>query len=107
MKNKSEQEGGQPGLATSNLGSIYDNASTKESQATTKADSQSQSDFSQKEKAVRTHPFSQFYSTGEPVQFKTQNRFEGKSNYFHYYPTGHIDEQKLEMVWFEHKNRQL
>lgn len=39
------------------------------------------------------------------MQFKTQNRFEGKSNYFHYYPTGHIDEQKLEMVWYEHKNR--
>jgi len=41
------------------------------------------------------------------VQFKTQNRFEGRSSYFHYYPTGHIDEQKMEQIWFEHQNRRL
>ena len=41
------------------------------------------------------------------TKFVTQNRFEGRSNYFHYYPTDSITEQKLETVWFEAQNRKL
>ena len=33
--------------------------------------------------------------------FKTQNRFEGKSNYHYYYPTSDMNEQKVEKLWFE------
>lgn len=35
------------------------------------------------------------------------NRFEGRSSYFHYYPTDNIVEQKLELSWFEYQNRKL
>jgi hypothetical protein len=41
------------------------------------------------------------------VQFTKQNLFEGRSNYFNYYPTGGLAEQKLESIWFEHQNRTL
>ena len=37
--------------------------------------------------------------------FKTQNRFEGKSNFFHYVPTEDVEEQKVEKVWFENQNK--
>lgn len=62
---------------------------------------QMQSNFEEEERSVYSHPFSKFYSTGEPVVFKTQNRFEGKSNYLNYYPTDDMAEQKIEQIWFE------
>ena len=48
--------------------------------------------------------------TDEPpvkVKYHEENRFEGKSHYFHYYPTGSIVEQRLETVAWEHQNRKL
>ena len=33
------------------------------------------------------------------VQFDQINRFEGRSSYFHYYPTDSIAEQRLESDW--------
>jgi len=62
--------------------------------ATTKA--MSGNDFSQTEGAVRKHPFATFFTTAEPVNFETVNKFEGRSNYQHYFPTGEATEQKLE-----------
>jgi len=45
--------------------------------------------FSQTEGAVRKKPFKTFYTDGEVgVAFEDKNRFEGKSNYFSYIPTG-------------------
>lgn len=48
--------------------------------------------FEHKERAQSAHPFKTFYTTGDPVMFKTTNTFEGRSNYYHYYPTGNSDE---------------
>ena len=39
--------------------------------------------------------------------FKSQNRFEGRSNYQHYRPTQDMDEQKLERYWFKGVNQAL
>ena len=41
------------------------------------------------------------------MRYTTVNKFEGKSSYFSYYPTTDLKEQKLEQVWFHHKNKQL
>ena len=41
------------------------------------------------------------------MKYTTTNKFEGKSSYFSYYPTTDIKEQKLEELWFNHKNQQL
>lgn len=68
---------------------------------------QAQSVFEEDERSTFQHPFAKFYTTGEPVVFKTQNRFEGRSNYFHYYPTDEMTEQKIEKIWFEHQNRRI
>lgn len=54
-----------------------------------------------------SHPFKQFYTSGEPVQFQNVNRFEGKSNYLHYYPSTSESENRLEKFWFQHKNKEL
>ena len=53
---------------------------------------QMQSNFEDDERSVYSHPFAKFYSTGDPVVFKTQNRFEGKSNFLSYYPTDDMHE---------------
>jgi hypothetical protein len=58
--------------------------------------------FTQTEKAVKKLPFKTFYTTNltdydgevDNVQFEAVNRFEGRSSYFHYYPTDNIVEQK-------------
>ena len=69
--------------------------------------------FERSEKATKNLPFKTFWTTNlteeevQPVRFTQQNRFEGRSNYFHYYPTNTVTEQKLEKVWFDSKNRQL
>ena len=54
------------------------------------------------ERSQYSHPFLKFYSTGEPVLFKTENRFEGRSNYYNYFPTTEMAEQKVEKIWFMH-----
>lgn len=41
------------------------------------------------------------------MKFGSVNRFEGKSGYFSYYPTGEEHEQKLEHYWFAHANKKL
>ena len=33
------------------------------------------------------------------------NRFEGRSNYHHYYPTDDMDEQKIEKMWYLAQNK--
>ena len=37
----------------------------------------------------------------------TQNRFEGRSNYYAYYPTSDLREQKVEKLWVEAQNKEL
>lgn len=65
------------------------------------------SKFEETEKAVKAHPFPNFYTSNEPVQFHKENRFEGKSNYLAYYPTGQAFEQEMEQYWFDVKNKEL
>ena len=72
---------------------------------TTLASSKDIRKFEHTERAQSAHPFKTYYTTGEPVVYKNVNKFEGRSNYFHYYPTGTADEQKLEKIWFEDKNK--
>jgi hypothetical protein len=43
----------------------------------------------------------------QKVVYSVQNRFEGKSNYFNYFPTDRLLEQRLETVWFESQNKKL
>lgn len=105
---------------TAQLGSVYDvplsqsydvSTSTKGS---THAGSSSvrfsdmNGTFSQTEGATYRPPFKTFYTNGEvEVKYTTTNKFEGKSSYFSYFPTTDIKEQKLEELWFNHKNQQL
>ena len=63
--------------------------------------------FTAAEKSVLLKPFDQFYTSKEKVEFETHNRFEGRSSYFSYYPTGTEIEQALEKAWFEYQNRKL
>lgn len=51
--------------------------------------------------------FSHFYTSSEPAKYHKENRFEGKSNYHFYYPTGETYEQELEKFWFDAKNKEL
>jgi hypothetical protein len=44
--------------------------------------------FEESEKAVRKPSFNLFYTSSEPANYHKENRFEGKSNYNFYYPTG-------------------
>jgi|LauGreDrversion4_2_1035121.scaffolds.fasta_scaffold1707848_1 hypothetical protein len=61
------------------------------------------------ERARRRHSFKTFYTTNltdtegivQKVEFDQQNRFEGRSAYFHYYPTDTLLEQRLEAQWYE------
>ena len=68
---------------------------------------QAQSNFEEDERSTYSHPFKLFYTTGEPVVFTSQNRFEGKSNYQNYFPTTEIMEQKLEKFWYQNQNKTL
>jgi len=69
------------------------------------ATTQAHSVFEEDERSIKSQPFKHFYTTGDPVVFKSQNRFEGKSNYFNYCPTDDMKEQKIEKIWFENQNR--
>lgn len=62
---------------------------------------QSTAAFDETEGAYNELPFNKFYSTNDNVVFKSQNRFEGRSNYHYYYPTSDINEQTVERFWFE------
>jgi hypothetical protein len=68
---------------------------------------QSTAAFEESERAIYEYPFSKFFSTNDPVKFKTQNRFEGRSNYHYYYPSSDINEQNVEKFWFEAQNRKV
>lgn len=48
--------------------------------------------FAQEEGAKLQVPFKTFYTSGNDVQFGSVNKFEGKSGYFSYYPTGEVHE---------------
>ena len=69
--------------------------------------------FEKTERAIRERPFDSFYTvnmSSEPpvkVKYHEENRFEGKSSYYHYYPSGSIVEQRLEAGVWEHQNRKL
>ena len=87
------------------------------------------SNFKMKERAVEKLPFKTFYTAGEreeieleegkkrfyqlnslksEVKFDRQNKFSGKSSYVSYIPAkNHIDERKLEAVWWQHQNKKL
>lgn len=54
------------------------------------------SKFEETEKAVQKLPFNVFYTSNEPTLYHKENRFEGKSCYNYYYPTGEMHEQELE-----------
>ena len=56
---------------------------------------------------MQKYPFNNFYTSNEPVQFHKENRFEGKSSYLAYYPTGQTFEQEMEQFWFDAKNKEL
>jgi len=65
------------------------------------------SKFEENEKSVKNHPFKVFFTSNEPTAFHKENRFEGRSNYQYYYPTGETHEQELEQYWFDEKNKDL
>ena len=47
--------------------------------------------FEENDRAVQQFPFKEFYTSSNPavpVEYRKENRFEGRSNYQHYYPTG-------------------
>jgi hypothetical protein len=54
------------------------------------------------------HTFKNFFITGNEVAFPVSiNKFEGRSNYFHYFPTGSTLEQKLEKMWQGAQNKEI
>jgi len=63
--------------------------------------------FEENEKTVEKLPYKVFFTSNEPTTYHRENRFEGKSNYQFYYPTGETFEQELEQFWFEAKNKEL
>lgn len=109
----------QHGLMTAQLGSVYDvpiaSASTTDGALSTSASTKVASSvkfsdtsgaFTQTEGATYKPPFKTFYTNGDQeAKFTTTNKFEGRSNYFAYYPTTDIKEQQLEQIWFAHKNQ--
>jgi hypothetical protein len=63
--------------------------------------------FSQTEGAIKKPSHETFWTTGETCGFDATNQFAGRSNYQNYYPTGEATEQKLESMWYRHKNKEL
>ena len=41
------------------------------------------------------------------MSYTTTNNFGGKSNFFSYFPSTTLAEQRLAQMWFYHKNKQL
>jgi hypothetical protein len=65
------------------------------------------SKFEETEKAAQAYPYNVFYTSNEPTVYRKENRFEGKSSYNFYYPTGEMHEQELEQIWFDDRNKEL
>ena len=65
------------------------------------------SKFEENEKSVAVQPYKAFFTSNEPTCYHKENRFEGRSNYQFYYPTGETYEQELEQFWYEAKNKEL
>lgn len=66
------------------------------------------SKFEENDKAIQNYPFTTYFcSTENQVAYRKENRFEGRSNYQFYYPTGETFEQDLEKYWFDSKNKEL
>jgi hypothetical protein len=63
--------------------------------------------FEETEKCVEKQPYKAFYTSNEPTIYHKENRFEGRSNYMFYYPTGETYEQELEQFWWDAKNKEL
>lgn len=103
---------------TAQLGSIYDvplsqsmdqksRKTTSTAANSTMKFSDTTGDFSMTEGARFKPAFKTFYTCGEDVKYITTNKFEGSSNYFAYFPTEDIKEQKLEQFWWEQQNKKL
>ena len=59
--------------------------------------------FQQTEGATYKPNFKTFYTNSEmEVKYTTVNKFEGRSNYFSYFPTDDLKELQLEQVWWRH-----
>lgn len=110
-KNDLADAGIQPGLYLAKMGSVYDAEPSQPSQTGQRTrpstSQQTRSTFEKTESSIKRQPFDTFYTINmskdppQQVQFTTQNRFEGRSSYFNYYPTESVVEQRLETVWFE------
>ena len=50
------------------------------------------SKFEENDKAVRKYPFQAFFTSNEPTTYHEENRFEGKSSYLAYKPSGMVFE---------------
>ncbi len=70
--------------------------------ATTQAHS-----FYEDEGATYNHPYKNFYTDNEPVRYTTVNKVEGRSNFYSYYPSDEVNEQKWEKYWYEAQNREV
>ena len=63
--------------------------------------------FDEQEKSVQKLKYKTFFTSNEPTVYNYENRFEGKSNYMRYYPTGQTFEQEMEKFWWDNKNKEL
>ena len=59
------------------------------------------SKFEENDKAAKKYPFEAFFTSNEPTAYRQENRFEGKSSYLAYKPTGEVFEQELEKFWID------
>lgn len=59
------------------------------------------------DKSVKKYPFEAFFTSNEPTAYHQENRFEGKSSYLAYNPTGEVFEQELEKFWIDCQNKEL
>lgn len=65
------------------------------------------SKFEESEKAKIVHPYPVFYTSNEPTTYHQENRFEGKSTYMAYYPTGLMQQQEIENLMCDYRNKEL
>lgn len=63
--------------------------------------------FEENDKSVKSYPFGAFFTSNEPTAYHQENRFEGKSSYMAYKPTGEVFEQELEKFWIDCQNKEL
>lgn len=66
------------------------------------------SKFEENDRSQQNYPFTSYFtSTEHKVAYRKENRFEGRSNYQFYYPTGETFEQEMEKYWFDSQNKEL